>query len=251
VKTLTSDGIQAGDAIFVGYTVDLPTDFFSSGGGTVASLSASPARTSTFKVSERVVASFKPGDARVANNFSNVVSDRYSHDYTYGTRYSVLDGGNGDAGVWTYANREAGQHELVIAGSWEENALMLAEADIRTNDIDGGTALIDAVRTFMGAGVAPIGLGATLPQALNELTMERRAALLFRGLSFYDNRRWGWTYDISKGGGSYGNTVVQGSTVNTNTTINYNFMDYWDVPAAEAVLNPPDESSVELVNPNF
>jgi hypothetical protein len=84
------------------------------------------------------------------------------------------------------------------------------------------------------------------------LVRERRVALVFRGLSFYDNRRWGWTYDITNGGGSYGNVLVSSDgTVNNNTTFNYNFLDYWDVPADETVLNPPSAGSVATINPNF
>ncbi|MFX9184986.1 hypothetical protein ABTN69_19425, partial [Acinetobacter baumannii] len=61
--------------------------------------------------------------------------------------------------------------------------------------------------------------------------MERMAALAFRGLSYYDARRWGWTYSIANGGGRYGCTIIFNKNVYTNATINYNFMDYWDVPA--------------------
>ena len=250
VKTLTSDGIQSGDFIFTGRTYG-SNDFFSPSGGTVAALTASPNNSSTFKVSERAIASFKPDDKRLVNNFNT--DTKYSNDYIYTTRYNVVSGGNGEDGVHVYANREIGEHELIIAGSYEENLLMLAEANIRLNDTETGLSQIDAVRDYMGAGIDPVeGTGLSLSEALTELTMERRATLLFRGISFYDNRRWGWTYDAaSQGGGSYGNTVVLGSTVNTNVLINYNFMDYWDVPASESVLNPPAEGSTPVENPNY
>ena len=42
----------------------------------------------------------------------------------------------------------------------------------------------------------------------------------------------------SKGGGAFGQTVLEGTTVYTNATINYNFLDYWDVPADEFDFNP-------------
>jgi len=75
--------------------------------------------------------------------------------------------------------------------------------------------------------------------------------LLFRGTAFYDARRWGVIYDISKGGGRKGCTVVTpDGTLNTNATINYNFLDYWDVPADEFVLNPPAAGSAPIKNPN-
>jgi len=113
------------------------------------------------------------------------------------------------------------------------------------------------VRAYQGAGVPVVsGTGLTQAQAMTELVKERRVALVFRGLSFYDSRRWGWTYDIANGGGSYGNAFLynDGSAngvLNSNVTINYNFLDYWDVPADETVLNPPARNSVGGKNPNF
>ncbi|HZY80988.1 MAG TPA: RagB/SusD family nutrient uptake outer membrane protein [Cyclobacteriaceae bacterium] len=256
VRDLAAAGIREDDLIFTGRTTGA-NDFFSATGGTVASLSATAAATSTFKISERALQNFKPGDKRFANNFRQggtaplVPADRYVNDYVYSTRYTVVSGGNGAAGVWVYANRNTGAHELVIASSWEETALMEAEARIRLNDINAGLALIDDVRDFMGAGVAHVAnTGLSLAGALNEVVMERRTSLLFRGITFYDNRRWGWTYDVSKGGGAYNQVVVDGGAPITGVLINYNFMDYWDVPAAEAVLNP-DEGSVGVKNPNF
>jgi len=108
------------------------------------------------------------------------------------------------------------------------------------------------VRNYQGAGVTAVaGTGLTLAKALTELTKERRVALFSRGLSYYDSRRWGWIYDIANGGGSYGNTVVTtAGVVNKNVTISYNFLDYWDVPADESVLNP-STSGVATQNPNF
>ena len=91
----------------------------------------------------------------------------------------------------------------------------------------------------------------TTAQALEEVRRERRIALLFRGTAFYDARRWGVIYDISKGGGRKGCIVVTpDGTLNTNATINYNFLDYWDVPADEFVLNPPAAGSAPIKNPN-
>ncbi|HMJ69906.1 MAG TPA: RagB/SusD family nutrient uptake outer membrane protein [Cyclobacteriaceae bacterium] len=256
VKTLASTGIQQGDLIFTGRTTGV-TDFFSATGGTVASLAATNAGASTYKISERVIQNFKPGDKRFTNNFREGgpkpldPAEAYNNDYIYSTRYTVVSGGNGQAGVWVYANRASGAHEVVMASSWEETALMEAEADIRLNDIEGGLALIDQVRDYMGAGVADVaGTGLTLANALQEVVMERRTSLLFRGITFYDNRRWGWTYDKTKGGGAYDQVVVDGGTPVVGVFINYNFMDYWDVPAAEAVLNP-DDGSVGTRNPNF
>src|ERR1039457_7273222 len=76
----------------------------------------------------------------------------------------------------------------------------------------------------------------TLAEAMQKLVQERIVALVFRGLSFYDSRRWrwGWSYDISKGGESYGNILfTSDGRVHGNFTFNYNFLDYWDIPAYE------------------
>jgi hypothetical protein len=87
---------------------------------------------------------------------------------------------------------------------------------------------------------------------MKELTMERRAALIYRGLSFYDARRWGWIYDISNGGGQYGQMLFNtDGTYDTNVTVDYNFMDYWDIPADETQLNPPASGSSPILNPNY
>ncbi|MFN8889560.1 MAG: RagB/SusD family nutrient uptake outer membrane protein, partial [Cyclobacteriaceae bacterium] len=154
--------------------------------------------------------------------------------------------------VKVLASRTAGAYEVVIAGSWEENALMAAEANIRTGSINDGLILIDQVRVAQGAGLAPLaGSGIALVPALNELVSERRISLIFRGLSFYDNRRWGWSYDKSLGGGVFGQFVRNGGTNYTNATVNYNFLDYWDIPADEIVLNPPSGTSVPVTNTNY
>ena len=250
VKNLAANGIQEGDFIFTGRTTG-KNDFFTAALGSVAALTSSVNTSSTFKISERFVQNFKPGDKRFENNF--VSGTEYKNNYTYTTRWTILDGGAGLDGVYVYASQTIGEHEVVIAGSFEENALILAEANIRLGSLEAGLALIDDVRDYMGAGLGAVaGTGLDETEALTELTRERRVALMFRGLSFYDNRRYGWSYAISKGGGSYGNTVVESDlTVNTDVTISYNFMDYWDVPADEFVLNPPSETSVEIENSRF
>jgi len=254
VKTLTTAGIKKGDVIFTARS-SATNSIFSPTGGTVAALVSSKPSSSTFKISERFLQYFKPADERFKNNF--VVSDGYKDNYIYTTRYTVEDGGSGDEDYtgYIYATKEAGAYEVVMAGSYEENALMLAEANIRLGSIDAGVTLIDNVRDYLGAGLPATPTGLTLADALKELVSERRVALAFRGLSFYDNRRWGWSYDIANGGGSFGNTVVYNNNgtlvTNTNVTLSYNFMDYWDVPADETVLNPPAEGSAAVKNPNF
>lgn len=266
ILTLTADetGLGKEDKLFTGRTTGA-NDFFTATGGSVASLTAQTASTATFKISERVLQNFKdldddgtPDDARFTNNFRKGgpsplnPADLYNNDYIYSTRYTPVSGGNGEDGVWVYADRTIGAYELIMASSWEESALIRAEALIRTGDIDGGLALVDEVRDFMGAGIPEVAdTGLDEAEAMAELAAEKRVAMLFRGLSFYDLRRWGWTYDVSKGGGAYDQNIVDGGDLITGVLFNYNFMDFWDVPAAESVLNPPSDGSSPVVNPNF
>ncbi|MGI8950735.1 MAG: RagB/SusD family nutrient uptake outer membrane protein [Chitinophagaceae bacterium] len=249
VLTLATKGIQNSDYVFTGRSTDI-NGFFSAAFGTVASLTAGVNTSTTFKITERFIQYFKPGDKRLTNNFD--ASTHYHNDYTFGTRWSLLDGGKSLPGVYTYANQNIGEYELYIAGSYEENALMLAEANIRLSKIDAGLAYVDAIRNYQSAGLPAVsGRGLNQAQALSELVSERRVSLVFRGLSFYDSRRWGWIYDISHGGGSYGNWLLTSDDVlHTNVTIDYNFLDYWDVPADESDLNPPGEGSAPILNPN-
>lgn len=250
VLTLATNGIREGDFVFTGRSA-AANGFFTAAGGTVAALTTNVNTSSTFRLSERFVQNFKAGDQRLSNNFNTATT--YLDDITFGTRYSITDGGNGASGVYVYGSKAVGEYELFIAGSYEENQLMLAEANIRLGQIETGLGYIDAVRTYMGAGIAAVkGTGLNEAGALTELVKERRVALVFRGLSFYDSRRWGWTYDIDNGGGSYGNTfLTSAGTVNTNVTINYDFLDYWDVPADEVDINPAGEGSEATKNPNF
>lgn len=250
VLTLATNGIRESDYVFTGRSA-AANGFFTAAGGTVAALTTNVNTASTFRLSERFVQNFNTGDKRFSNNFNTATT--YLDDITFGTRYSITDGGNGASGVYVYGTKAVGEYELFIAGSYEENQLMLAEANIRLGQTEVGLGYIDAVRTYMGAGVAALkGTGLGEAAALTELVKERRVALVFRGLSFYDSRRWGWTYDVDNGGGSFGNTfLTSAGNVNTNVTINYDFLDYWDVPADEIDINPAGEGSAETKNPNF
>jgi hypothetical protein len=247
VLTLAQNGVQNGDFVFTGRAASA-NGFFTAGGGTASALSTGPNGSTTFKVGERFLQFFQANDARKSNNYSNATT--YNADF-FTTRWSQISGGNGAAGVFVFGDKTPGSWEQFIASSYEENALILAEANIRLGNIDAGLAFVDAVRTYQGAGLAAVaGTGLDQVHALQQLVSERRISLVFRGLTFYDIRRWGWTYDIAKGGGSYGNTVIQNNVLNTNVTINYNFLDYWDIPADETVLNPPSADSDPVVNPN-
>lgn len=123
---------------------------------------------------------------------------------------------------------------------------MRAEALIYTGLIDDGLALIDAVRTAQGAGLTAVsGTGLDEVAAKEELRSERRIGLLFRALSFYDARRWG----VIEAGRTGAVALSRTGVVNTNATINYNYLDYWDVPDNELVYNPPAEGSAPVKNP--
>ena len=251
VITLSTNGIKQGDFVFTGRT-SASNSFFSTSGGSVAGILTGSNQTTTYKVGERLVQQFKAGDKRRAN-FTTAKGTFFGDANTNSTRYTLVDGiDSALTGIPILGSRKAGKLEIYIGPTFEENQLMLAEAKIRTNDIPGGLSLIDAVRDYQGSGVAHIaGNPLTAAQALTELTMERLAALAFRGLSFYDLRRWGWTYSIANGGGRYGVTLLFKGNVYTNATINYNFMDYWDVDADEIEKNPPSADSAPVVNPNY
>jgi hypothetical protein len=244
-------GVQSGDYVFTGRS-SATNSFFTAPSGTVASLCATSNQVSTYKVSERIVQQFQTGDKRLAN-FTTTNGTFTGDASTNSTRYSLVDGVTaGLSGVNILGSRQVAGIEVYIGPTYEENALMLAEAYIQTGQISKGLALIDAVRTYQGAGVAAVaGSSLTLAQALAVLTQERLAALAFRGLSFYDLRRWGWTYGAAKGGGRWGANLIYKGTVYTNAYINYNYMDYWDVPADETTKNPPSASSAKVVNPNY
>lgn len=263
VLSYATNGIKKGDVVFTGRAA-AANSVFSPLGGTVSALTTGTNTNTTFKVTERFIQNFKTGDKRLTENFAaypqltDLTGDTATTYYNpnFSTRWSQLDRSLlntvGD-GVYVYGALGALNYELFIAGSYEENAMMLAEANIMSGNIDAGLAFVDAIRTYQGAAIAAVaGTGLTAAQAMQELVEERRVSLAYRGTSFYDSRRWGWIYAVANGGGSYGNTFL---TVDRklyhNTTIDYNFLDYWDVPADESVLNPAAKTGAATVNPNF
>ena len=247
ILTLVNNGITATDLIFTGRT-DANGDFL---GTTIADkISSSGSNTNTYKLSERFVQDFKTGDKRKDNNVFTLTSigifntDRGN---AFNTRYSLTDGGKGLAGVVVWANAKAGLNEITLASTYEENELMKAEALIQTGQVDAGTQLIDNVRTYQGAGLTALGAGLTQAAAYEELRRERRIGLAFKGLSFYDARRW----EIIAPDKSRTGCVVISKTgvINTNATINYGYLDYWDVPDNELAYNPAVAGSAPVVNP--
>jgi starch-binding outer membrane protein, SusD/RagB family len=253
VLTLTTNGIQSGDLIFTGRT-DANGDFL---GTTIADkIQSTATATNTYKLSERFVQDFKVGDQRFANNVRSINSGvgifNQDRGNSFNTRYSLRNGGLALPGVITYSNTTAGANEITLCGTFEENELMKAEATMfaaafSPASIIAGMGMIDNVRNYQGAGLAPT-VAATAAAAKEELRKERRIALAFKGLSFYDARRWD-IIDPTKS--RTGCVVVSGTagTLNTNATINYGFLDYWDVPDNELAYNPAAAGSAAVKNP--
>lgn len=254
ILTLTANGVQQGDYIFTGRTT-ATGDFLPASASTVAAkIQSSAAGGGTYKLSERWVQEFKAGDLRKTNNVKQSATPwvgNTDRGNAFNTRFTLYNGGNGVAGTYVYANTSTGAFELPLASTYEENALMRAEALINTGQVDPGLALVDAVRTYMGAGLAPVtGTGLTQVQAQEELRRERRVALAFRGLSFYDARRFKFSEPASTGGGRTGCTVVSNTGVTyTNATVDYGYLDYWDVPDNELAYNPAASGSAPTKNP--
>jgi hypothetical protein len=247
VLTLVNNGVTATDLIFTGRT-DANGDFL---GTTVADkIQSTGSATGTYKLSERWVQEFRTGDKRRANNVRTLTAvgvfntDRGN---VFNTRYSLTNGGSGMAGVITWANTNAGANEITLSSTYEENELMKAEALIQTGQVDLGVQSIDKVRTYQGAGLAAIGTGLTQAAAYEELRSERRIALAFKGISFYDARRW----EIIAPDKSRTGCVVLSSTgaVSVNATIVYGYLDYWDVPDNELAYNPAAAGSAAVKNP--
>lgn len=252
VLALANNGIQAGDNIFTART-DERGDLYTSAQMIMGRTQSNIAGGATYKLSERWVQEFLPGDKRKDQNTTETTpylgqADRGNAHFT---RFALIDGGNGLAGVAVYANTNPGEYEFHIAGDYEENELMKAEALINTNQIEQGLAIIDAIRTSQGAGLpATVGTGRTLAQAKEILRRERRIVCAFRGLSFYDARRWGVSEPASAGGGRTGCVLLNNAgVVSTNATIDYGFLDYWDVPGNELTYNPPAAGSAAVKNP--
>jgi len=251
VLTLVNNGIKSDDLVFTGRTTGT-NGFFSAGAGSVAAMTTGLPKSATFKVSERLIQEYETGDKRLAVNFTKNQYINQVGGFSFSTRWQLLDANGVDkGGVAVLSDKTPGNYELFIGGSYEENELMKAEALINTGSISAGVASIDNVRNYQGAGLSALSGSLSLADAKEELRRERRVALVFRGIAFYDARRWGVIDDISKGGGRT-NAVVLGAdgVLSTHATINYNFLDYWDVPADEYVVNPPAAGSAPIKNPN-
>ncbi|MFT3932670.1 MAG: RagB/SusD family nutrient uptake outer membrane protein [Chitinophagaceae bacterium] len=251
---LTANGITSTDLVFTARSA-AAGNFMSATSGNSAVLTTGTPTGTTYKISERLIQEYRTGDKRLANNFLQVSTYfNTKGGFTFSTRWRQLDSG-GITKTYTsssIASKVVGQFELFIAGSYEENELMKAEANIKLGNVATGLTSLDAVRTYQGAGLAATsGVITDAAAAYEEVRSERRVALIYRDVALYDARRWGVLDDISKGGGRTKAVVVNSSTgaVNTNATINYNFPDYWDVPDDETSLNPPSSTSAPVKNP--
>ena len=247
ILTLTNGGVGKADPVFAG-TTNANGDIFSPSNYNVASRAVgSNASGGTFKISERLIQDFNAGDQRLANNFKQFPTwiGNADRGNAFNTRWAIVDKGAGLAGVMVYSNRTAGAGVLYLAGSYEENELMKAEAKLWSGDVAGAVASINAVRAQQGAGLDPLASTNTAV-VREELRKERRVALAFRGLAFYDARRWGVLDN-----GRTGAVVISkdGSSISRNATIKYSYLDYWDVPDNELANNPAGAGSAPTKNP--
>lgn len=252
VITLTTAGLQASDEIFQqGMTVDGNNDVV---GAFYHPYVLIGTFTEFIFPSERLMQEFKTGDARLDKNFY-INPDPYpanirSRGLQFGTRWAVKnieDGG-------TFAtNQNIGL--ISVAGTYEENELMKAEALIRLGSqaqVDQGVQVINTIRSYQGANLTALAAGLTQTVALEEIRRERRVALFMRGLAFYDARRLGYT----AAGGGRANAVVYlpagligGSSDDVrNCFMEYNYMDYFDVPLNEVDFNVPASGSAPIKN---
>jgi len=256
VITLTTAGIQQTDKVFrQGYTPD--------GSNDVVGVFWHPFwLTSSSQefcfVSERLIQEYKTGDARLARDFYMPPAAQWypanirSRGLQFGTRYAPVDIESGGS----FATATGASGNIQMAGSWEENALSRAEALIYTSQIEQGLQIVDQVRTAQGAALPAVaGTGLTQAQAIAELRRERRVALYVRGTAFYDARRWGRTAPLSAGGGRTdavvflpGSLIGGGADAVRVCTMDYRYVDYFDVPVNELDFNPPSSVSAPVKN---
>jgi hypothetical protein len=236
IKTLATNGIKSTDKIFTVKTTDNENTCL------VYQSAWSPYRllAGWEFISERLVQDFKTGDARYTRNIKPLATPRFNpsgRGLSYGTRYTLIPIESGG----DYATQQAALGEIPLATTYEENMLMLAEAEIRANNIETGLGYIDDVRAYQNAGLAAVkGTGLTKDQALEELRRERRIGLFLKNTAFYDARRWGILKPVAQGGGRTNAVVVTSAAgaVDAGCTIDYNYREWFPVPANETDFNP-------------
>ncbi len=256
VASIAAQGLQEGDVSFtVGYTSDFTNDI--AGGFWSSTLMLSDAFGWLFGT-ERLLQDYQEGDARKARNWDtypggiNLMNPR-SRGIQYGsTFYAIAAEYGGD-----YTSDDASVNvQQYLTPSYEENELMLAEAKINLGNIDEGLAHVDNARAAQSAGLDPVsGAGLSADEAKEQVRSERRVGLFLRGVSFYDARRWNVTAPVSEGGGradamvlvpnGFGNPALEEPAV-LPCFMEYNYMDYWDVPLNELDFNKPSATSVPV-----
>lgn len=178
-----------------------------------------------------------PGDQRLAR-FTNTVGNGNYLNRPVTQHVNT----NWSAGP-PYASANPGEAPQLYVSA-EENELILAEAKLALGDIPGAAGHVNNARTLSGAGLAPV-----LTVTLEDIRWERRAALFFRGLAFYDARRFKEILPVAQGGGVNGVWVLEyvaGRTpalqLDQNASIEFNYRPYWPIPDVETVFNGPDAS---------
>jgi len=132
-------------------------------------------------VSERLMQDVKPGDLRL-NAFKpypgGAVVNVLNRGIQFGTRFIPIDIED-TSKLGRYSTESYDPRATVpIAPTWEETALMIAEADIYSGSIDAGLQLIDKVRASQGAGLPLLaGSGISQTAAIAQLHSERRIGL--------------------------------------------------------------------------
>ncbi len=190
-----------------------------------------PGRVSGFWYfpSPRLIQDINTGDKRLDTYFNTFV---FPNPRGRGIQYGCNYFWKNESPI---ASTTPGNVTMYYAGSFEENELFLAEAKVRTGDIEGGLAHLDAVRSFQDSELAAtVGTSLTEMQALEEIRKERRLALIMRSVAFYDARRYG----VAAGSRTGAHVLDAAGNLNTNATINYGYLEYWPVPAFETDFNP-------------
>jgi starch-binding outer membrane protein, SusD/RagB family len=254
ITTLTNDGLRATDNVFVHGMKEDGVNDVSYPVGFHPVILLGTFSEFTF-ASERLIQDFRIGDERLDRNFylnpAPYPANIRSRGLQLGTRWAVT---NVEDGGTFASNNNLGK--IYLACTYEENELMKAEALINTGQINAGLEIIDVVREFQDAGLAPLaGTGLTQAAAQEELRSERRVALFLRSTAFYDARRWGVTAPAAQGGGRANAWVYLPAGMMGNATdevfpcfVEYNYVDYWDVPQNELDFNEPSASSAPVKN---
>ncbi|MEQ9263926.1 MAG: RagB/SusD family nutrient uptake outer membrane protein [Balneolaceae bacterium] len=225
VRTLTQSGLTSNDGAFL----------IDSDNATYVNTITYPYRMAInwSNPSARVVQVLsKNGDARSARFVNNGFS-------TFQNRVTQPNVNTPWGALPPYAGTNVGDAPMFFASA-EENLMMQAEAELGLGDAAAAATLINTVRNMP---LQQAGLPDLVAATEQDLRDERRASLFMRGLAFYDARRFNELKSRADGGGVSGvwvyrlDPVTQALVLEDNSTIYYNFVEYWDVPDAETDFN--------------